>query len=121
MFVKTFFFFFLFLTWFSLVKFVLFFFFFYLFLTWFEGVKILFFFLLFFLMFFLTWFNSIYTFIKSNLEPLALLGDKCCLYSSICKYFMILMVPLLTIDDRCIKVLSNNIHLYYRKYINRIL
>ena len=62
--------------------------------------------------------NSIHTSIKSNLEPLASLGHKCYLYSIICKYFMTMVVPLLTIDDRYIKVLSSNIHLYCRKYIS---
>ena len=65
--------------------------------------------------------KSIHTSIKSNLEPLAPLGHKCYLYPSICKYFMTMALPLLTIDDRCIKVLSNNIHRCYRKYINWIL
>jgi hypothetical protein len=64
---------------------------------------------------------SIHTSIKSNLRQLAPLGHKCYLYPSICKYFMTMTVPLLTIDDRCIKVLSNNIHQCYRKYINWIL
>ena len=37
------------------------------------------------------------------------------------KKIMTMVLPLLTIVDRCIKVLSNNIHRCYRKYINWIL
>ena len=65
-----------------------------------------------------TLYANIHASIKSNLEPLAPLGHKCYLYSSICKYFMTMAILLLTIDDRCIKVLSNNIHQFSRKYIN---
>ena len=63
--------------------------------------------------------KSIHTSLKSNLEQLMTPMDhKCYLYSSICKYFMTVVVPLLTIDDKYIKIFSNNIHLCYRKYIN---
>ena len=65
--------------------------------------------------------KSIHKSIISNLEPMAPLGQKCYLYSRICKYFMTMVVSLLTIDDRCIKVLSGNIHLCCRIYINWIL